>query len=200
MDQAPTLDHSITRGSRLLALSGAAGVIFGIVALVWPNITLLVLLALFGAYALLTGALSVGYGINFATHGAQHWVPMVVGGVAGIAIGVLTFFRPGITALALVFVIAAWAILTGVFEFMAGIELTGMVKSAWTLWLAGLLSVAFGVLIAVRPSSGALALIWIIGFYAILGGIVRLFAAYRVRSDVGAVKSAVRSMEGAPTR
>jgi uncharacterized membrane protein HdeD (DUF308 family) len=184
----------------LLALSGVVGVIFGIVALVWPNITLLVLLALFGAYALVTGALSVGYGINFATHGAQHWVPMVLGGVAGILIGVLTFFRPGITALAFVFVIAAWAILTGVFEMVAGIELTGMVKSAWTLWLSGLVSVAFGVLIAVRPSSGALALIWIIGIYAILGGLVRLFAAYRVRSDVGAVKGAVRSMERAPIR
>jgi len=78
--------------------------------------------------------------------------------------------------------------------------LTGMVKSAWALWLAGLLSVAFGVLIAVRPSSGALALIWIIGIYAILAGIVRLFAAYRVRSDQSAVKAAVRSLQGAPTR
>jgi uncharacterized membrane protein HdeD (DUF308 family) len=200
MDQAPNLDQAITRGSRLLALSGAVGVLFGIVALVWPNITLLVLIALFGAYALVTGVFAVGYGIDFATHGARHWVPMVLGGVAGIAIGVLTFFRPNITALALVFVIAAWAIVTGVFEIVAGLELTGMVNSAWTLWLAGLLSVAFGVVIAVEPGSGALALIWIIGIYAILGGAVRLFAAYRVRSDQSQVKAAVRSLEGATPR
>ena len=194
------MDQAITRSSRLLALAGAAAVVFGIVALVWPNITLVALVALFGAYALVAGGLTLAYGVDFATQGAHHWVPMVLSGVAGIAIGVFTFFRPGITALALVFLIAAWAIVTGIFEVVAGVEFTGMVKGSWTLWLSGLLSVAFGVLVALRPGAGALTIVWLIGFYAILAGVIRLVTAYRMRSDQAAVKSAVRSLEGAATR
>ena len=191
------MDQAITRSSRLLGLAGLAGIIFGIAALVWPGITLVVLVALFGAFALVTGVFSLVAGLDFATERASHWVPMVLGGLGGIGIGVLTFFRPGITALALVFLIAAWAILTGVFEFVAGIEFTGQVKGSWMLWLAGLLSVAFGVLIAVNPGSGALAIIWLIGFYAILGGLLRLSFAYRMRSGRSQIKSAVRNLGAA---
>jgi uncharacterized membrane protein HdeD (DUF308 family) len=122
---------------------------------------------------------------------------MLLGGLGGIAIGVVTFFRPGITALALVFLIAAWAIVTGVFEVVTGIEFTGQIKGSWTLWLAGLLSVAFGVLIAVNPGSGVLAILWLIGFYAILGGILRLVFAYRMRNDRTRLKSAVRNLGAA---
>ena len=145
------MDQAITRSSRLLALAGVAGIIFGIVALVWPGITLIALVALFGAYAFVAGAFTLVAGLDFVGERASHWVPMLLGGLAGIAIGVVTFFRPGITALALVFLIAAWAIVTGVFEVATGIEFTGQVKGSWTLWLAGLFSVAFGVLVAVRP-------------------------------------------------
>ena len=194
------MDQAITRSSRFLALAGVAGLIFGIVALVWPNITLVALVALFGAYALVAGALTVVAGLDFATEHARHWVPMVFGGLAGIAIGLFTFFRPGITALALVLLIAVWAILTGVFEFVAGVELTGTMKGAWTLWLSGLLSVAFGVLVALRPGSGALAIILLIGFYAILAGVLRLVGAYRMRNDQAEVKAAVSRLSGAATR
>ncbi len=191
------MDQAITRSSRLLGLAGIAGIIFGVAALVWPGITLVALVAIFGAYALVAGVFTLVAGLDFATERASHWVPMVLGGLAGIAIGVFTFFRPGITALALVFVIAAWAILTGIFEFVAGIEFTGQVKSAWTLWLAGLFSVAFGVLIAVSPGSGALAIVWLIGFYAILAGVMRLVFAYRMRNGRSRIKSAVRNLGGA---
>src|SRR6266851_3051994 len=153
------MDQAITRSSRLLGLAGLAGIIFGIAALVWPGITLVILVALFGAFALVTGVFTLVAGLDFATERASHWVPMVFAGLAGIAIGVFTFFNPGITALALVFLIAAWAILIGIFEIVTGIEFTGQVRGSWTLWLAGLLSVAFGVLIAVIPGSGAVAVI-----------------------------------------
>src|SRR5260370_21731296 len=168
------MDQAITRSSRLLALAGVAGIIFGIAALVWPGITLIVLVALFSAFALVAGVFTLVAGLDFATERASHWVPLVLGGLACLAIGVLTFFRPGITALALILLIAVWAILTGVFEFVAGVEFTGQVKGSWMLWVAGLLSVAFGVVIAVNPGSGALAIVWLIGFYAILGGLPRL--------------------------
>ena len=189
------MDQAITRSSRLLGLSGVAGIIFGIGALVWPNITLVVLVALFGAYALVSGVFTLAAGVDFTTEKPHQWVPMVLGGLAGIALGVLTFFRPGITALALVLVIAAWAIITGVFEIVAGIEMTGQVKGSWTYSLAGLLSVAFGVLVAVRPGSGALTIVWLIGFYSIVGGVMRLVFALRMRNAQAQVKAAVRSLE-----
>jgi uncharacterized membrane protein HdeD (DUF308 family) len=191
------MDQAITRSRRLIALSGVAGIIFGIVALTWPGITLVALVALFGAYALVAGVFTLVAGLDFGTERASHWVPMVFSGVAGIAIGVFTFFRPGITALALVLLIAVWAIITGVVEIVAGVEFTGQVKGSWTLWLAGLLSVAFGVLVAVRPGSGALAILWLIGFYAILAGVIRVGFAYRMRTDQTQVRSAVRNLETA---
>ncbi len=191
------MDQAITRSSRLLALAGVAGIIFGIVALVWPGITLIALVALFGAYAFVAGVFTLAAGLDFAGERASHWVPMLLGGLAGIAIGVVTFFRPGITALALVFLIAAWAIVTGVFEVVTGIEFTGQVKGSWALWLAGLFSIAFGVLIAVNPGSGVLAILWLIGFYAILGGVLRLVFAYRMRNDRARIKSTIRNLGAA---
>jgi uncharacterized membrane protein HdeD (DUF308 family) len=191
------MDQAITRSSRLLGLAGVAGIIFGIAALVWPGITLVVLVALFGAFALVTGVFTLVAGLDFATERVSHWVPMVVAGLAGIAIGIFTFFNPGITALALVFLIAAWAILIGIFEVVTGIEFTGQVRGSWTLWLAGLLSVAFGVLIAVNPGSGALAIIWLIGFYAILAGVLRLTFAYRMRNGKNRIKLAARKLGAA---
>ena len=194
------MDQAITRSSRLLGLSGVAGIIFGIGALVWPNITLVVLVALFGAYALVSGVFTLAAGVDFTTEKPHQWVPMILGGLAGIALGVLTFFRPDITALALVLVIAAWAIITGVFEIVAGIEMTGQVKGSWTYSLAGLLSVAFGVLVAVRPGSGALTIVWLIGFYSIVGGVMRLVFALRMRNAQPQVNAAVRSLEPVATR
>lgn len=193
------MDQAINRSSRFLGLSGAAAVIFGIVALVWPSITLVALVGLFAAYALVAGIFTVVAGLDMASEHVRHWVPLTLGGLIGIAIGVFTLFRPGITALALILLIAAWAIITGVFEIVAGVELTGIVKTAWALWLSGLLSLAFGILVAVRPGSGALAIVWLIGIYAIVTGVVRLFYAYRVYTDKEQVKKAVRTLEGAAT-
>jgi uncharacterized membrane protein HdeD (DUF308 family) len=183
------MDRAVTRSSWLLALGGIAAVIFGIVALVWPGITLVALVILFGAYALVGGVLTLVGGLDLGTEHGRHWVLMVFSGIVGIAIGVFTFFRPGITALALVYLIALWAILTGILEFAAGVELTGSLKGAWALWLGGLLSVAFGVLIALRPAGGALAIIWLIGIYAIVFGILRIIYAYRAHSNPGKINS-----------
>jgi uncharacterized membrane protein HdeD (DUF308 family) len=177
------MDRALTRGSWLLALGGIAAVIFGIAALIWPGITLVALVILFGAYALVGGVFMLVGGLDLGTEHGHHWVLMVFSGLFGIAIGVFTFFRPGITALALVYLIAVWAILTGILEFAAGIELTGRVNGAWALWLGGALSVAFGVLIALRPAGGALAIVWLIGIYAIVFGFLRIVYAFRAQSD-----------------
>jgi len=187
------MNKVLTRSTWLLAFSGVAAVLFGVVALVWPSIALVTLVALFGAYALIGGVLTLIFGMDLATEHARHWIPMVLSGVAGLGVGVLTFFRPGITALALVYLIAFWAILTGILEFAAGIQMSGMVRGSWSLWLGGLLSVAFGVLVALRPGNGALAIVWVIGIYAILLGASRLFFAYRLNADRDAIKTAFTS-------
>jgi len=189
------MDQVLTRGSRLLTIGGVAAVLFGIGTLVWPSITLAVLVALFGAFALVYGTLTLVYGLDMASHHVGHWVPMVISGVAGIAIGVLTFFRPGITGLALLYTIAAWAILTGILEIAAGIEFGGQVTGGWALWLGGLASVAFGVLVSLQPGSGALAIAWLIGVYAIALGVTRMIFAYQIQKSKAEIKSAVRNVQ-----
>jgi uncharacterized membrane protein HdeD (DUF308 family) len=189
------MDQALTKGSRLLAIGGFASVLFGIGALVWPGITLEVLVVMFGAFTLVFGGLTLVYALDLASHHVGHWVPMAISGVFGIAIGVVTFFRPGITALALLYTIAAWAILTGVLEIAAGVEFTGQVKGSWALWVGGLASVAFGFIIALRPASGLLTIVWLIGIYAIALGVTRMVYAYRIQTGKEAVKTAIGSFQ-----
>lgn len=189
------MERALTRSARYLALSGLAAIAFGIIVLVWPGISLEALIALFGAFALVYGALYVATGLNLVAHRRTDWVPYVIGGLAGITIGAVTFFRPGVTALVLIYFIAAWAIVTGVFEIVAAVDLHGEVQGDWLLGLAGLLSIVFGVLVAVRPESGALAILWLIGVYAIIAGVVQLIFAYRLNSAQSTLQGIVRSAE-----
>jgi uncharacterized membrane protein HdeD (DUF308 family) len=188
--------QALVRNTRLLALRGVAAVAFGVIALVWPNLTFVALLALFGAFAFVEGAFTLGAGLNLLTERQTNWVAYVIGGLAGIAIGAVTFLYPGFTALTLVYVIAFWAIITGIFEFVAAIELAGEVQGDWTIGLAGILSVAFGALVALYPRSGVLSIIWLIGFYAILAGITRLTLAYRLNRGESTVKSTFQPSGG----
>ena len=189
------MDQALTRGSRMLGLAGIAAVLFGVLALVWPGITLAVLVALFGAFTLVFGGFTLVYALDMAGHHVGHWVPLALSGVFGIAIGVFTFFRPGVTALVLLYLIAAWAILTGTLEIAAGIEYTGQVKGAWALWVGGLASVAFGFIIAVRPATGLLTIVWLIGIYAIVLGVTQMIYAYRIQKGKEAITSAVKSFQ-----
>ena len=174
------MEKALTRNALFLGFAGLAAIGFGIVVLVWPGLSLAALLALFGALALLVGMLGLGVGLNLLAHRSTDWVPYILSGLGGIAIGAVTFFRPGITALVMVFFIAAWAIFTGIFEIVAAIELDGEVKGEWWLVLAGVLSVLFGVLIAVVPIAGVFAILWLIGLYAIVTGAIRIVAAFRL--------------------
>jgi uncharacterized membrane protein HdeD (DUF308 family) len=190
------MDRALTRSSRLLALEGIAAIVFGIVVLIWPGLTLVALLALFGAFALISGVLVLAAGLNLLAHRRDDWVPYVLGGLAGIAVGAVTFLRPGITVLALVYLIAAWAIITGVFEVVAAVDLHGEVRGEWWLAIAGVLSILFGALVAIRPGSGALAILWLIGIYAILVGVIRLVFAYRVHNVQTAGRPVARETGG----
>jgi uncharacterized membrane protein HdeD (DUF308 family) len=157
-----------------LALRGIAAIIFGVLAYSWPSITLMVLLIAFGVYALVDGlSLLVGY---YSTPKSQRdwWlVPLI--GVFSILIGILTFARPGMTAILLLWLIAARAIFTGIIEIAAAFGYWRKVRGEWLLVLGGLISVLFGVFVFAYPLEGALAVIWVIALYAILYGITQLF-------------------------
>jgi uncharacterized membrane protein HdeD (DUF308 family) len=173
--------EKITRNWWLFALRGVIAIILGVVALVRPEQMLQALVLVFGAFALVDGIFTVIAGV--AARGSfERWWAVLLEGVAGMLIGVLTFIWPNITALVMVYFIAAWAIITGVFEIVAAIQLRRMITGEWGMILSGLLSMIFGVLLFVFPSAGAVSMVWMIGIYAILFGITLIVFAFRLQS------------------
>lgn len=164
-----------------LALRGVAAILFGILAFALPGITLAVLVILFGAYALVDGIFAIVSAIR-ALHGHKPWGSFLIEGAIGIIIGLITFFVPGVTLAFLVALVAVWAILTGAFEIAAAIRLRRHVPGEWLLIVIGILSVLFGILIFARPLAGALVIVWWLGAYALLFGILLLMLAFRLRS------------------
>ena len=190
------MNKAVLSISKLLGISGIAAIAFGIAVLVWPGISLEALVALFGAFALLYGILVLGVGLDLVAHRSTDWVPFTLNGLAGIAIGMATFLFPAITALAFVYLIAGWAIVTGVFEIAAAFDMRQMVKDGWWIGLSGALSVLFGLLIAINPGAGVLAILWLIGLYSILEGATRLAAAYRLHTFASNVNNVIGSVAG----
>jgi uncharacterized membrane protein HdeD (DUF308 family) len=163
-----------------LVLRGVCAVLFGVGAFAWPGLTLAVLILLYGAYALVEGVLAVAWALMGRKAGAFPW-GVLLAGLAGIAIGIVTFVSPGLTALALLYVIAAWAIVRGVFEIVAAISLRKELDNEWLLALSGLLSVALGVFLIAAPGAGALAVLWWIGGFAIVAGILMIMLGLRLK-------------------
>ena len=161
------------------ALRGVAAIIFGILAFAWPGVTLAVLVLLWGAYALVDGILAL---VSAFRTGHDHRWALLIEGVVGIGAGVATFLWPGLTALVLVYIIAFWALITGVLEIMAAFRLRKVIENEWWLVLSGALSVVFGIVLFAAPGAGALALVWVIGAYAVLFGIVLLALGFRLRT------------------
>lgn len=162
-----------------VGLRGLAAILFGLAAFIWPGLTIAVLIILFAAYALVDGIFNVIGSIRAAERGTRWW-PLLLEGIAGIVAGLIAFFLPGLTAVALVFLIAAWAIVTGIFEIIAAIQLRHAIENEWLLGLSGIVSLAFAILLIARPGAGALAIVWIIGAYAIIFGLILLALAYRL--------------------
>jgi uncharacterized membrane protein HdeD (DUF308 family) len=164
----------------MLLLRGLAAVAFGVLALVWPGITLLALTILFGAYVILDGVLSLGAAITGRGGVGPRWWLAVVG-VAGVLAGLLAFLWPAMTAVVLLVFIAAWAIVIGIMQIIGAIRLRREIEGEWMLILGGVLSVAFGALLIARPAVGAVALAWMIGLFAIAVGIIYIALALRLR-------------------
>lgn len=170
----------LTKNRWWLFVRGVAAIIFGVLAFVWPGITLLALVLLFGAYALVDGATALMLVLKgHRPEGAGVWMLVLVG-VAGIAAGIVTFFWPGITAVALLIVVAAWAIAHGIFELLAAVRLRKEIEHEWLLGLAGVVSIIFGLALIVQPNVGLLALVWLVGVYAVVLGILYIVLSFRL--------------------
>lgn len=164
-----------------LVIRGLVALIVGIIAFVLPGITLAALVILFGAYALIDGVVSF-IGAWKASRAHERWGVLVLEGIAGIVASVVTILWPGITAFALVVLIAAWALVTGAFEIAASIRLRKYISGEWLLALSGIASIIFGFLMIAFPLAGALAIAYMVGIYALVFGVLLLALGFRLRS------------------
>jgi uncharacterized membrane protein HdeD (DUF308 family) len=178
------LTSILSRNWWLLLLRGLAAITFGVLVWVQPGISLAALVLLFGAYSMADGIFATWTAIAGRTDHGYWWV-LLLEGLLGIGVGALTFVAPGITALALLFYIAIWAIATGVLEIVAAIRLRKEIKNEWLLILAGLASVLFGFVLAAQPGAGALALLWLIACYAVVFGVLLVILAFKTRRFAG---------------
>jgi uncharacterized membrane protein HdeD (DUF308 family) len=171
--------HALAKNWWLLLLRGIAAIIFGLLAFAWPGLTLLTLILFYGAFALVDGVLAIVAAITGGAPAPRWWLAIV--GLLGIAVGLLTFLMPGVSALVLLFFIAGWAIATGVLEIIGAIQLRKEIDNEWMLILSGVLSVLFGVCMMLAPGAGALALVWVIGIYSMVLGVMFVVLAFRLK-------------------
>jgi len=186
MEGIAQLASILKHGWWLLVLRALAAIAFGVLTWIQPAISLAALVLLFGAYTLADGI----FGLWLAIAGRkmnEYWWVLLLASLVGIGVGILTFAAPGITALALLFYIAVWAIATGMLQLVAALRLRREISGEWWLILAGLASVAFGAILIARPAAGALAVLSLIAAYAILFGVLQLMLALKVRSFVAKI-------------
>lgn len=164
-----------------IMLRGLLGILLGIVAFFMPVSTLLAFVYLFGAYAFFDGVFNLVAAWRQTT-GQKPWWALLLSGIAGIGAAVISFVWPGITALALVYVVSAWALLTGGLEIAAAVKLRKEIEGEWMLALSGILSIVLGFLLAFFPDAGAIGLVWYLGAYAIVLGILMVALSWRLRT------------------
>jgi uncharacterized membrane protein HdeD (DUF308 family) len=166
---------------RMFLVRGVIAILFGVLALVLsPGITLTFLVYLFGAYALISGVAAVATALRYTKE--EGWALLLVEGILGILAGAVAFVWPGITAFVFLFLVAAWAIVTGIMEIVAAFVLPLGAGREWLLGLAGVASIIFGALIVYRPVAGLVALVWLIGIYALVFGILFIVTYFQTRS------------------
>jgi uncharacterized membrane protein HdeD (DUF308 family) len=160
---------------------GIAAVVFGILALIAPAISLFALVIMWGAYAFVDGAFNLVHAAR-KPESTRSWWWLVVEGVVSLGAGILTFTYPGVTTLVLVAIIAVWAVLTGIAEIAAAIRLRREASGEWLLAATGVLSIVFGIFLLMSPGVGALALVWVIGVYAIVFGLMLIAFGVRLHN------------------
>jgi uncharacterized membrane protein HdeD (DUF308 family) len=178
-----------------VGLRGLLAVALGVIAFVWPGITLEALVYVFGAYAIVDGIFAIVTAGTSTSFGGR-WGWMLLVGILGIIAGIVTFVWPGITALALLAVIAVYAFATGIFEIAAAFQFSNLMRTGngWLLGLSGVFSIIFSILLIVWPNSGLLSLVWLVGFYALLYGFTLIgmaYQLYKLHSGTSQVRSSL---------
>jgi uncharacterized membrane protein HdeD (DUF308 family) len=171
MDMKPVV-NTFAKNWWVLFIRGILAVLFGLMAFALPGLTLVLL---YGIYALADGLTTLWVG------GSSRAWSFVLIGILGVVVGVYTFIYPGVTAVALLYLIAAWAIVRGFFETIAAIQLRKEISNEWVLTTSGIISIIFGVVLVANPAAGALAMVWVIGIYAVAFGVMMIVLAFRVR-------------------
>ena len=187
-DLALNLAGILARNWWVLMLRGIVAILFGILSFALPGISLASLVLLFGAFCLADGLMAAWTAFSNRRQKENSWL-LLIGGLLGIGVGLLTIFQPAVTALALVFYVAIWAIGTGVVQVVMAIRLRQEIDNEWMLILAGLASLALGALLMARPGPGALALLWLIASYAIVFGLLLVVLALEVRGVAKRIES-----------
>ena len=175
-----------------IVLRGVLAILFGVVALFFTGQTLLALVWVFGVYAVLNGLFALVAAVR-AGEAHRRWGWLTFAGIVSIVAGVVAFVWPGLTALTLVLIIAAWAIILGVAEIAFALAMPDTLAHPWIAALSGAVSVLYGVVLAVWPRSGAVALTWLLGIYAIVYGAMLLYYANRLQALRGDVRSLLGS-------
>ena len=184
---------------KTLALGGAAAVLFGLLTLGWPDVTLWALVVLFGAWAFVDGVLTLLTPATGVLGAREHRTALILQGVLGIGLGIVAFIWPDMTALALLFVIAAWAFVIGVAEVAAAVQLRKVIENEWLLGLTGALAIIFAIALVITPGAGALVITWLIGWFALLSGMRRLALAWKLRKlEKGTVELANDRLRARP--
>jgi uncharacterized membrane protein HdeD (DUF308 family) len=199
MKEVIGMNEMLSRSWRMLALRGVIAILFGVLALAWPALTLLVFAALFAAYALLTGVVLVVGSLKSRKSNEDWWLPLMVG-LVSLGAGAIATIHPDLTALVLVLVVGANAMVTGVLDIATAIRLRKSIRNEGLLILNGVVSIAFGVLVFLFPDAGALALVWLISFYAILSGILLLAFAFRLRAKTKGTTTVEKDRRTIPDR
>ena len=163
-----------------LFFGGIIALLFGIIASVWPDRTLMIIMVFFGVFVLAEGIVTVAISIMRRTDYERWWLALV-GGVIGILIGVLTIVHPFGTTLFMLYMIAVWALITGVISIVTAIRLRRVMNNEWYLVISGIVAVLFSIFIFARPAAAAVTIMWIISAFAILFGILLLVLALRIR-------------------
>lgn len=176
----PTLD-ALARNWWLILLRGVCAVIFGLLTFVWPGLTLVTLVLLYGAFSLFDGVFSIAAALKGGTPMPRWWLALV--GLLGIGVGVITLFWPQITGIVLLMFIAGWAIASGVLQIIGAVNLRKEIEGEWLLIASGVLSVLFGVFLIMFPGAGALSLALVIGAFAVAYGVLLIGFGLRLKKQ-----------------
>ena len=164
----------------VLLLRGAAAIIFGVLTWMQPAASAAALVLVFGAYVFVDGLLGIYTAIK-SRQQSRHWWVVLLWGLTGVVVGVLTVINPAITALVLTIYIGVWALMTGVLQIVAALRLRKEIQGEWVLVLGGLLSVLFGIFVLMQPGAGMMAMLWVLATYAVIFGVLMVILAFKIK-------------------